>query len=172
MIWQFHTYSVILCLTPVHLWPSSLPQVSKIISNCHNVWIKKKKKNFECFEWNRRAGGGGVGAVRGWVGGIQGRRNIWLIFLTRFMCRFFELISRTMPKGDYLPMLLHICSWVILFIHVLYYNAPPAFCSHRTTGKNAIYFPLCTRWRQLIMSPGNMKTAGTGPNSLLFMYGI
>lgn len=33
-----------------------------------------------------------------------------LIFLTRFMCRFFELISRTMPKGDYLPVLLHICS--------------------------------------------------------------
>lgn len=109
----------------------------------------------------------------GWLGVevVQKRRNIWLIFLTRFMCRFFELISRAMPKGDYLPMLLHICSWVILFIHVLYYNAPPAVCSHRTTGKNAIYFLCCTWWRHLIMSPGNMKTAGMGPNSLIFMYG-
>lgn len=157
MIWQFHTYSVILCLTPIHLWPSNLPQVSTIISNYHNVWIQKEKKKL----W-----------MEAGVGEVEGRRNIWLIFLTRFMCRFFELISRTMPKGDYLPMLLHICSWVILFIHVLYYNAPPAICSHRTTGKNAIYFPHCTRWRQLIMSPGNMKTAGMGPNSLLFMYGI
>lgn len=158
MIWQFHTYSVILCLTPIHLWPSNLPKVSTIISHYHNVWVKKREED----KLGMEAG----------VGGVEGRRNIWLIFLTRFMCRFFELISRTMPKGDYLPMLLHICSWVILFIHVLYYNAPPAVCSHRTNGKNAIYFPLCTRWRQLIMSPGNMKTAGTGPNSLLFMYGI
>lgn len=72
MIWQFHTYSVILCLTPIHLWPSGLPQVSKIISNYHNVWIKKreggKKTNFECFEWSGRAGGvgwGGGGVYRG-----------------------------------------------------------------------------------------------------------
>lgn len=161
MIWQFHTYSVILCLSPIHLWPSNLPQVSTIISNYHNVWIKKEEKKKKT-----------LNGSRSWGGWFEGRRNIWLIFLTRFMCRFFELISRTMPKGDYLLMLLHICSWVILFIHVLYYNAPPAVCSHRTHGKNAIYFPLCTRWRQLIMSPGNMKTAGTGPNSLLFMYGI
>lgn len=160
MIWQFHTYNVILCPTRIHLWPSNLPQVSTITSKqhyYHNVWIKKREENFE---WKQG------------FGGVQGRRNIWLIFLTRFMCRFFELISRTMPKGDYLPMLLHICSWVILFIHVLYYNAPPAVCSHRTTGKNAIYFPLCTWWRQLIMSPGNMETAGMGPSSVLFMYGI
>lgn len=160
MIWLFHNHSVILCLTSIHLWPSNLPQVSTIISNYHNVWIKKeKKKKKKNFEWKQE---------------LAGRREekYLLIFLTRFMCRFFELISRTMPKGDYLPMLLHICSWVILFIHVLYYNAPPAVCSHRTNSKNAIYFPLCTWWRQLIMSPGNMKTAGTAPNSLLFMYGI
>lgn len=156
MVWQVHTHNVLLCLTPIHLWPSNLPQVSTIISNYHNVEFKKRKKKL----WMEPGVGGGR------------EEKYLLIFLTRFMCRFFELISRTMPKGDYLPMLLHICSWVILFIHVLYYNAPPAVCSHRTNSKNAIYFPLCTRWRQLIMSPGNMKTAGTGPNSLLFMYGI
>lgn len=158
MIWQFHTHSGILCLTPIHLWPSNLPQVSTIMSNYHNVWIKKKRRKKKL--WMEAVVCGGR------------EEKYLLIVLTRFMCRFFELISRTMPKGDYLPMLLHICSWVILFIHVLYYNAPPAVSSHRTNGKNAIYFPLCTRWRQQIMSPGNMKTAGTGPNSLLFMYGI
>lgn len=144
--------------SPVAKQSSSSKQNNKSISQClTEKWGWKKSLN-----GSRTVGGRGV----------QKRRNIWLIFLTRFMCRFFELISRAMPKGDYLPMLLHICSWVILFIHVLYYNAPPAVCSHRTTGKNAIYFPCCTRWRQLIMSPGNMKTAGMGPNSLIFMCGI
>lgn len=52
-------------------------------------------------EWLQDLGMGGCGD--GWGGYL-------LIFLTRFLRRFFELISRTMPKGDYLPMLLHICS--------------------------------------------------------------
>lgn len=51
-----------------------------------------------------------LGLGDGGDGGVRREGRYLLIFLTRFMCRFFELISRTMPKGDYLPMLLHICS--------------------------------------------------------------
>lgn len=71
----------------------------------------KKNNNFELKQelvvgevGRVEVGGGGGDRQRG------GEEKYLLIFLTRFMCRFFELISRTMPKGDYLPMLLHICS--------------------------------------------------------------
>lgn len=70
-------------------------------------------------------------------------------------------------------MLLHICSRAILFIHVLYYNPPPAVCRcTEPTARNAIYFPLGARWRRPIMSRGNMKSARMGPNRPLFMYGM